>query len=367
MPLSIPNELKKIAPFIKRAEELDKDTTSPESRLVAYYCRQYAVHLGIPLVGSAPAAKTCLGELLSDLEKEKPAMDNFTRDEAAFLCRKFAEGVFNKADAEDREGRATKATAKTFYAAASFLQMLEQFADEDAESEQIAEDKKRIVYSKWKSTEILKAIKEGRELTPGGFGGEEEHPEDEMADLAAKATSLGGGFMGGDEFAQPSSADDVGAPAVDAVTDEENGGFGLPQAPTRQPFQPVMPPPLLPLPDTQDTDMPYDDEGTEVALGPPPAYPGDEDAPLSRLDRPSLTFDLPPVNPIPLPSPSSPPKPKSAGLFGGFKKKTSPKQVTKAMILDATELTRFALAALEDRDATLAVERLQQALEALGH
>ena len=364
MPLSIPNELKKIAPFIKRAEELDKDTTSPESRLVAYYCRQYAVHLGIPLVGTAPAAKTCLGELLSDLEKEKPAMDNFTRDEAAFLCRKFAEGVFNKADAEDREGRATKVTAKTFYAAASFLQMLEQFADEDAESELIAEDKRRIVYSKWKSTEILKAIKEGREPTPGGFERKEEHPEDEMADSPAKATSLGGGFMGGDEFAQTSSAD-AGVPDVDAVTYEEDGGFGLPQAPTRQPFQPVMPPPLQPLPD--DADMKGEDEGTEVALGPPPAYPGDDDVPLSQLDRPSLMFDLPPVNPIPLPSPSSPPKPKSGGLFGGFKKKAPTKQVTKAMILDATELTRFALAALEDRDANLAAERLQQALEALGH
>ena len=54
-------------------------------------------------------------------------MDTFTRDEAAFLCRKFANQVFDKADAEDRSGNADKNTAKAFYAAASFLQILEQF------------------------------------------------------------------------------------------------------------------------------------------------------------------------------------------------------------------------------------------------
>ena len=363
MPQHIPNELKKIAPYIKRAEELDKDTTSPESRLVAFYCRQYAVHLGIPLIGASPAAKACLGELLGDLEKEKPAMDNFTRDEAAFLCRKFADGIFNKADAEDRAGKASKVTAKTFYAAASFLQMLEQFVDEDAESEQLAEDKKQIVYSKWKSTEILKAIKEGREPTPGGYNQDEENFGNEKADSPAKAASLGGGFMGDDE-AQPSFTDDAGAPALDSFADEENGGFGLPPAPTFQPFQPGMPPLTLPPPE-QDVAAQEDDEGTEVALGPPPSYPVDDDALSTRMDRPALTFDLPPVNSTPLPTPSSP-KPKSSGLFGGFKKKGQPKQVTKSMISDATELTRFALAALEDKDANLAAERLQQALEALS-
>ena len=77
MPLSIPPELKKLTPFVRRAEELDKDKSSPESRLVAYYCRQYAVHTGIPLATSPPG-KACLGGLLSHLEGEKAAIDNFT-------------------------------------------------------------------------------------------------------------------------------------------------------------------------------------------------------------------------------------------------------------------------------------------------
>ena len=360
MPLSIPPELKRISPYIKRAEELDKDKTSPESRLVAYYCRQYAVQLGIPAAGTSPAAKACLAELLGDLEKEKPAMDNFTRDEAAFLCRKFAEGVFNKADAEDRAGKASKATAKVFYAAASFLQMLEQFTDdEEDESEQVAEDKKRIVYSKWKSTEILKAIKEGREPTPGGYGEDEEEEEEETPEAGVE-TALDG------------------APTVETVTEEEEddgGGFGLPPAPKTvlQPFVPPQPPaPESEEEDDMQEDQENDveDEGTEVSLGPPPAYPPppahDDKGSPPRVDRPTLTFDLPPVNPVPLPSPSKP-KP-SGGIFGALsgKKKGSTKAPNRAQMADAVELTKFALAALEDRNGDLGAERLQQALEALG-
>jgi len=373
-PLSIPPELKKIAPYIKRAEELDKDKANPESRLVAYYCRQYAVHLGIPLAGAAPGAKGCLAELLGALEQEKPAMDNFTRDEAAFLCRKFSEGVFNKADAEDRAGRASKSTAKVFYAAASFLQMLEQFYDEDDESEQVEEDKKRIVYSKWKATEILKAIKEGREPTPGGYGEDEKQEEEEAG--PATATSMGGGTMGDESAPENEQGFETpfGAPSVETVNEDSDDG-GLPPAPkwSQPPVQPP-PPPLDDEPQFQPVNMemdePKDNEGTEVALGPPPAYPSDDDDaahhPTRRADRPALTFDLPPVNPTPLPPPS-PPKHKSGGLFGlGKKKGTSKLPATKAMVADAAELTRFALAALEEKDVELGAERLQQALEALG-
>ena len=69
MPLAIPPELKKITPYVRRAEELDRDKANPESRLVAYYCRQYAVHTRIELAKSSDG-KTCLGSLLNDLEGE---------------------------------------------------------------------------------------------------------------------------------------------------------------------------------------------------------------------------------------------------------------------------------------------------------
>lgn len=356
MPLAIPPELKKINPFVRRAEELDRDKANPESRLVAYYCRQYAVHTGIPLASSSPAAKTCLGHLLEDLEKEKQAMDNFTRDEAAFLCRKFAMKIFDKADLEDRTGEATKNTAKTFYAAASFLQILEQFEKEG--SEESTEDRKRIVYAKWKATEILKALKEGRTPTPGGYGEEEIDLE---------------GEEDGDEKLEDEKPPT--APTVETATDEDDDKaeegvtFDLPLAPA-SPSQPAAPP--SDENDVENEGGKADDssdelpeEGQEVEFGPPPAYPGpgsDNSAPsTAHYDKPKLSFDLPPpveTRPVPAPAPK-----KSGGLFGFGKKK---EKASKVQIADAVELTRFALAALEDRDADLAAERLQQALSALG-
>ena len=177
--MNIPPELKKVTPFVRRAEELDRDKTNPESRLVAYYCRQYAVHTGISLAQS-PGAKQCLGSILGQLEEEKAAMSNFTRNESKFLCRKFADEIFDTADGQDRMGMATKNTAKTFYAAASFFEILEQFYEEGEESEEYQEEKKRCKYAKWKATEILKAIREGREPTSGGYGENVEEEEEEV-------------------------------------------------------------------------------------------------------------------------------------------------------------------------------------------
>ena len=353
MPLEIPPELKKIAPYIKRAEELDKDQTAPESRLVAYYLRQYAVQLGIPLTaGASPAAKTCLGTILGDLEKEKSKMDNFTRDEAAFLCRQFAMNVFHKADNEDRAGLAGKGTAKTFYAAQSFLQMLDQFATESEESEQRVEDKKRILYCKWKATEILKAIKEGREPTPGGYG-------DDVVDNMIQDTINDGD--GTTNIIKENAQ-------VETISNDDDD-FGLPVAPTKLPPPPPLPPPVLPPPPpsssttTTHPELP-DEEGTEVGLGspPPPAYSTAMDSShvSNATTRPPLSFHLPPVD-VPAPT-----KPKTPSLFGGFLKKNDTKSASKAQMADAMELTRFALAALEDRDGDLAAERLQQALAALG-
>lgn len=357
MPLAIPPELKKITPFVRRAEELDRDKTSPESRLVAYYCRQYAVHIGIPLSGSSPGAKACLGHLLENLEKEKPVMDNFTRDEAAFLCRKFASNVFDKADKEDRDGKADRNTAKTFYAAASFLQILEQFFSDGDVSEEVAEDKKRILYAKWKSTEILKAINEGRQPVAGGYmeGNNEsadfENSKDDAKKLDAPTTVV--------------TVSDDNDDDNDEVDQRINGiDFLPPPAPTAAPTTFV-------APSVEDARFPHgqtQDEGMEVELGPPPAYPSQSFEMNTNgngfVDRPKLSFDLPPP-PVSNNAPLSPPKTKVTNMFG-FGKKT-PTKANKAQIADATELTRFALAALEDKDADLAAERLQQALKSLGY
>jgi vacuolar protein sorting-associated protein VTA1 len=344
MPLTIPAELKKITPYVRRAEELDRDKGNPESRLVAYYCRQYAVHIGIPLTHSAESKK-CLGAILGDLEAEKVAMSNFTRDESKFLCRQFADKIFNKADGEDRLGMASKTTARTFYAASSFFEILQQFYEKGEVSEEREEEKKRIIYAKWKSAEILKAFKEGRQPTSGGYGetevedeveSEEEEEEKEEKETHEKSN---------------------GAPEVIAIP------------------PPPMPPPVETVQEDEgsEEEQDFNEEGTEVELlGPPPAFPGVTipvedfvaDSPPPSVDRPPIAAPI--YKP---PTPVSKPEPKkSASFFGMGKKKatSSVSKVSKQALADSVELTNFALVALQNKDAELGATRLKQALAALG-
>jgi vacuolar protein sorting-associated protein VTA1 len=335
MPLTIPVELKKITPYVRRAEELGRDKGNPESRLVAYYCRQYAVHIGIPLTHSAESKK-CLGTILGDLEAEKVAMSNFTRDESMFLCRQFADKIFDKADGEDRLGMASKTTAKTFYAASTFFEILQQFYEEDEVSEEREEEKKRIIYAKWKSAEILKAIKEGKQPTPGGYGETEGEDEEESEDEEEETHEKSHGEP--EVMAMPPAPM---PPSVETVEEDEGS----------------------------EEEQDFNEEGTEVGLsGPPPAYPGatfpDE---VFVADSPPPT-DRPPVAP-PIYKPVSKPEPKtSASFFGMGKKKTtsSASKVSKQALADAVELTNFALVALQNKDAELGATRLKQALAALG-
>lgn len=355
MPLQIPPELKKITPYVRRAEELDRDKANPESRLVAYYCRQYAVHSGIELATS-PAGKSCLGSLLSNLEEEKEAMGAFTSDESKFLCEKFANKIFEKADTEDRVGGATKNTAKTFYAAASFLEMLQQFYKDDDESEEWAEIKKRSVYSKWKATEILKAIKEGREPTPGGYG--ESLEEEEGSTDNAQSNEQSGG--------------EATSPKVETVVTDDNDDEEVKEEKSEDdPGRIFVPPP-------EADDDEEEDQGTEVELGgpPPPTYPGPSAPSASTftpVPPPASEPELPPppssvpMMPPPPAQPVAAPEPatkKSGGGFFGLGKKKNKKN--KAEIADAMELTKFALAALEEKNTDLAADRLQKALKVLG-
>lgn len=341
MPLAIPTELKKITPFIRRAEELDKDKSNAESRLVAYYCRQYAVHAGIPTATSADG-KQCLSVILNDLESEKEPMSNFTRGESKFLCGEFATRIFEKADEEDRTGTATKNTAKVFYAAASFLEMLNQFYADDDESEEISEIKKKTKYCKWKATDILKALKEGRAPTPGGYGEYEQEDEIEL----------------------PPAGETAAPPPISTVP------------PVSPPMIPPTPPSGPPHVET------IEDEGQEIEMGlggkvnfePPPAYPGANSPNVPPPPMPPTIVPKPPIVPIlrpPMPAPVvAPPQPKPSGgsIFGSFggRRNTSSGKTSKQQFQDAIELTNFALAALQEKDDDLAAQRLQQALSALG-
>ena len=396
---SLPPSLKKINVFLKRAEELDRDKSNPESRVVAYNCRQYAVLQGIPLAKKNAStdngsANKALGQLLDTLETEKHAMSVFSKNEHWKICRKVADRVFDKADSEDRAGVANKGTARSFYAAGTFYEILQQFhneeivnkmnndnadaaevvvdndVDEDEASvmEHLEEENQRRIYCKWKATDILNAIKEGRSPTPGGY--QQQKQENEEID----------------------ENDDGGGSNV--VEDAGREGDVVP----------LPPPPSVPSSDLFE--LP-DHQSNTPQEPPPPSYDGIE---LSLSGQPTTTetsstvekntheemFIPPPPSSLPPPhSYSQPPPPQNndptrtnnvssssnnsnnndgssgkgmfSSIFHNNSNKSSNnnnnnKKISKEQMGDAIELTKFALAALQNGDGELGRERLEQAL-----
>mmetsp|Transcript_27581 Transcript_27581/g.66294 ORF Transcript_27581/g.66294 Transcript_27581/m.66294 type:complete len:395 (-) Transcript_27581:273-1457(-) len=394
MPLVIPPELQKITPIVRRAEELDKNKDNAESQFVSYYCYQYAVLKGIGMAKSDEGKKV-LGSLLSMLETKKEAMSSFTRDEAKFLCLKFADTIFDKADAEDLAGTATDNTSRTFYAAGTFFEIMNQFYEDDDESEELAEIKRKQLYSKWKALEIRKALKAGEKPKPGGYaenqnavyedGNEGTRTKTEVGEVPAVSTpsvEVDSNVDDTNDDDDDDGVEDVTPAAADTVS-KEDADEAMNTNLTAKSEE-----------EENATSDDNDDEGTEVALGPPPSYPTDlgppppammpgvpppapaEDLPpppLPAVTKPPLTFTPPPVIPPPVPKPepspvvSAPPPKKKTGFLGMSSGGGKNKKIMKAEFDDATELTRFALKALQEKDADLAAKRLKEALKYLGH
>ena len=396
MATAVPPSLKKIKVFLTRAEELDRDRKNPESRVVAYNSRQYAVLTGIPLAGQDGDAKICLGQLLNQLEKEKDAMSVFSKDEHWKICRKVADRVFDKAVSEDLAGMATKGTAKSFYAAGTFYEILQQFYGgwkegyDDAGYEEATrnkeEEEKRRLYCKWKATDILNAIKEGRTPTPGGF-----QKEDESAERPSKEES--------DSYRYPeippvapvgsSIREKQTTPSADFFNEHGPGEFISPSK-TNDDAPYEMPPPAYEgfelslngdsTPAVEDDESGTEDEeifipGAAKAAAKtrennifvdetPPPFP----SPREKSNNTTLSF-LPPAATKPLPPPLSPliassqsSSPNTGVMSSLFGKSSSSTKLSKEKMADAVELTKFALAALQKGDADLGRERLEQAL-----
>ncbi|KAL0362875.1 UNVERIFIED_CONTAM: protein OF MAMMALIAN LYST-INTERACTING PROTEIN 5 [Sesamum calycinum] len=115
---------KLLLPYLQRADELQK-----HEPLVAYYCRLYAMERGlkIPQSDRTKTTNALLVSLMNQLEKDKKSLklgsDDYLHVEG------FALNVFARADKQDRAGRADLNTAKTFYAASIFFEILNQFGE----------------------------------------------------------------------------------------------------------------------------------------------------------------------------------------------------------------------------------------------
>ncbi|KAI0673396.1 Vta1 like-domain-containing protein [Trametes maxima] len=167
----VPHDLKAIAPFIQRADEI-----STKDPVIAYWAAYYAAEQGIALKAKDADSRHFLLQLLSMLEemKKKVGANDAVHDEpaAAAYLENFALRVFAGADAEDRKGNATRNTAKKFVAAANFLELLHVFEGDARAAVDMSSIDERIKYAKWKAADIAKAFREGRKPTPGPAGSE---------------------------------------------------------------------------------------------------------------------------------------------------------------------------------------------------
>ncbi|CAM6043837.1 unnamed protein product [Sphagnum compactum] len=145
-----------LLPVLQRADELQK-----HDHLVAYYCRLYAMEKGLKIPAKERTQNTnaLLASLMNQLEKDKTVVKLSSDDN--MHMEGFALGVFAKADKQDRAGRADANTAKSFYAASIFFEVLLQFGELQTD---ILEKQK---YAAWKAVDIHKALSEGRKPVPG--------------------------------------------------------------------------------------------------------------------------------------------------------------------------------------------------------
>ncbi|KAH0458163.1 hypothetical protein IEQ34_013478 [Dendrobium chrysotoxum] len=122
--------------------------------------------LKIPQKERTKTTSALLISLMNQLEKDKKSLKLGPEDN--LYVEGFASNVFAKADKQDRAGRADLNTAKTFYAASIFFEVLTQFGELAPDIEQ------KLKYAVWKAADIRKALKEGRKPEPGPPGGDED-------------------------------------------------------------------------------------------------------------------------------------------------------------------------------------------------
>ncbi|KAJ2816367.1 hypothetical protein GGI24_005743 [Coemansia furcata] len=347
-----PDYIKLVEPYIQRAQE-----TKAVDPVVSYFCKYYAARLAITS-NSSNDRDTYLAQLLDQLEAEKQSIGDHEsmRDDTAAAAHvtSFALRVFARADTEDREGRASKVTAKTFIVASQFLQVLASFGEVPPD---VAE---KIKYAKWRAMEILKAAREGRApVAPAG-------PKSDDDILA---------------WPSPPAAAAVSPPPIDTAP------AGAPSAAYSAPGPSVAPPSMYSGPAPAPPPSAY--SGPTSTVAPPSAYSGSVSAApaVSYPDPRSMSPASAAPPPITYPDPRSisPPNPtytppvSSSPAFIPVPAANLPPPVLTSpgapvdldQMLDplvakkAQKLARWAISALEYDDVTNAIENLQEAIRVL--
>ncbi|KAH3661245.1 hypothetical protein OGAPHI_006652 [Ogataea philodendri] len=322
--MSLPPDLKLIAPFIKRSTEL-----TAVQPTVAYLCKLYAAELILnnQLHLKAKDIETYALGLLDEIEKDKLALKetseksyNLINDpESSFkLVWGFATSIFNRSFNEIANHTASKKTVDNFKAALDFYQVLNLWPEQlDSRREELEKSKK---YAKFHSMRILKALKNNQD------------PND---------------------YVTPEEEREVGSWSQDQPQDDDDDdAVSLPEPPSeiRSPEKsehasPVASPPLLPsAPDSLDESLNL------------PAAPAIIKEEPNKLGMPKAPVKLPKPSPPQAKAPEHPPL---------SKEDISEMIKTDEVISQAQKRAKFAISALNYEDVETAIKELQQALELL--
>lgn len=165
--------------------------------------------LRIPQSERTKTTNSILLSLMKQLEKDKKSLKLGPDDQ--LHLEGFALNVFGKADKQDRAGRADLNTAKTFYAASIFFEILNQFGALQPDLEE------KQKYAAWKAADIRKAVKEGRTPKPGPPAGDD--------DLSVPSNAASGAYdLGPSEaaFTSPGPQSDPSAQFHDQVNNQRS-------------------------------------------------------------------------------------------------------------------------------------------------
>ncbi len=128
----IPPAFKPVTSAIRRAEEADKNVGDRDSAVLGYACRMSAISKATKLTTKqADETKFILSQL--DLLENSKKSFNITEGDCINVVRQYGTMIFDKADEIDRNGFADKSTAKLFYAAVTYYDVLEFYGQLDSD------------------------------------------------------------------------------------------------------------------------------------------------------------------------------------------------------------------------------------------
>uniref|UniRef100_A0A182PH97 Vta1/callose synthase N-terminal domain-containing protein n=1 Tax=Anopheles epiroticus TaxID=199890 RepID=A0A182PH97_9DIPT len=164
--------LKPIQHYLKTAQE--HDTRDP---IVAYWCRLYALQLGLKIPNQGMEERKVLVAIMDWLEttkKQYAENESITNDVAAqAYLENYALKLFLYADKQDRASNFGKNVVKAFYTAGMIYDLCQIFGEL---TEEVTQNRK---YAKWKASYIHNCLKNGETPVAGPMSTEEDKDYDQ--------------------------------------------------------------------------------------------------------------------------------------------------------------------------------------------